>query len=59
MAALLAANVLIFLRPGALPKKAYVALNPNIFFKVRTHLCRAQLHTCHCQDSVYKFSSLC
>jgi len=22
---------------GALPKKAYVALNPNIFFKVRTH----------------------
>ena len=36
-AALLAANVLIFLRPGALPKKAYVALNPNIFFKVRTH----------------------
>ncbi|XP_066314204.1 rhomboid-like protein 14, mitochondrial [Miscanthus floridulus] len=38
-AALLAANVLIFLRPGALdailPKKAYVALNPNIFFKFR------------------------
>jgi hypothetical protein len=47
-AALLAVNVLIFLRPGALdailPKKAYVALNPNIFFKVRTHLCQAQLH---------------
>jgi rhomboid domain-containing protein 1 len=38
-AALLAANVLVFLRPGALdailPKKAYVALNPNMFFKVR------------------------
>ncbi|XP_066308750.1 rhomboid-like protein 14, mitochondrial [Miscanthus floridulus] len=34
-AALLAANVLIFLRPGTLPKKAYVALNPNIFFKFR------------------------
>lgn len=39
-AALLAANALIFLRPGALdsilPKKADVAFNPNLFFKV-TH----------------------
>ncbi|WVZ71533.1 hypothetical protein U9M48_020108 [Paspalum notatum var. saurae] len=38
-AALLAANVLIFLRPGPLhgilPKKAYVAFNPQLFLKFR------------------------
>ncbi|KAJ1253868.1 hypothetical protein BS78_K165100 [Paspalum vaginatum] len=38
-AALLAANVLVFLRPGPLhgilPKKAYVAFNPRLFLKFR------------------------
>ncbi|KAG0537355.1 hypothetical protein BDA96_03G142000 [Sorghum bicolor] len=60
-AALLAANVLVFLRPGALdailPKKAYVALNPNMFFKFRDWKTFFLSPWCHTNE-VHLFSNM-